>query len=483
MKKLEIWLGILRLPVDFLFAWLALFLTWIFRGSDFGALLVSPVTESAVFMSQSEFMFFAVLLVAMLIPILAYNKLYSLKSSDSFSSQVRKVLVSVAVWVMAIITYYFLIRDFPFSRFVLLAGAFMMFLFISLGRMLIHNLQHYLLRKGIGVRKVVLIASHLVGTKKLFDALSRDYRYKVVGYMSDVKLTDSGCKKLGDIVDFEVICTQVQFDDVIQIGDLKGALANGDLVNLCRYYHKEYQYVPEVFEVQRHNIYMNELAGLPVFRVKPTPLDGWWRVVKRLIDVVASGLGLIVLSPFLLLVALVIKLDSKGPVFFRYLDDGTEVKRIGYKGQEFHCWKFRTMQNNTHGQRYNELSDNDYRKGSPLVKIKNDPRVTKLGKFLRRFDIDELPQLFNVLKGDMSLVGPRPHLNEEVAKYQKHHQFVLTVKPGITGMAQVSGRSDLEFEDEIKLDTYYIENWTLWLDVKILFKTALVVFRGHGEYK
>ena len=116
-----------------------------------------------------------------------------------------------------------------------------------------------------------------------------------------------------------------------------------------------------------------------------------------------------------------------------------------------------------------------------LAGIKNDPRITKIGSFIRRTSIDELPQLFNVLKGEMSLVGPRPHLPEEVAKYQKHHKFVLTLKPGITGMAQISGRSDLDFEKEVKLDTYYIENWSLLLDLKILIKTILVIFKRYEE--
>jgi lipopolysaccharide/colanic/teichoic acid biosynthesis glycosyltransferase len=115
-----------------------------------------------------------------------------------------------------------------------------------------------------------------------------------------------------------------------------------------------------------------------------------------------------------------------------------------------------------------------------MVKIKNDPRVTRVGKFIRKWSIDELPQLWNVLKGDMSLVGPRPHLPEEVEKYDKHHKFVLSLKPGITGMAQISGRSNLDFEKEIQLDTYYIENWSLWLDIKIILKTFKVVFSGKA---
>jgi lipopolysaccharide/colanic/teichoic acid biosynthesis glycosyltransferase len=157
------------------------------------------------------------------------------------------------------------------------------------------------------------------------------------------------------------------------------------------------------------------------------------------------------------------------------------VKRVGQKGKLFPFYKFRTMKPNTHNLRYQELAHLNTREGTPMVKIKNDPRVTKIGRIMRKTSLDELPQLINVLKGEMSLVGPRPHLPEEVANYQKHHKFVLTIKPGITGMAQVSGRSDLDFEQEVKLDSFYIENWSLLLDLKILVQTILVVFKRYEE--
>ena len=138
------------------------------------------------------------------------------------------------------------------------------------------------------------------------------------------------------------------------------------------------------------------------------------------------------------------------------------------------------MRNKTDGLRYTPLAQKSHRKGSPLVKIKNDPRITRFGKLLRRWSIDELPQLFSVLSGKMSLVGPRPHLPEEVAKYEKHHKFSLSIHPGITGLAQINGRSNLNFEEEVQLDTYYIENWSIFLDIKILFRTIFVVIGGEG---
>ena len=158
------------------------------------------------------------------------------------------------------------------------------------------------------------------------------------------------------------------------------------------------------------------------------------------------------------------------------------MMRIGQGGKPFPYFKFRSMVPGTHNMRYRELSEKDTRKGAPVVKIENDPRITRVGGFIRKFSIDELPEFFLVLTGKMSLVGPRPHMPEEVAKYKPEHKKVLTIKPGITGLAQISGRADLDFDEEVRLDTYYIEHWSPWLDLYILFKTPIVVIFRKGAY-
>ena len=181
----------------------------------------------------------------------------------------------------------------------------------------------------------------------------------------------------------------------------------------------------------------------------------------------------------MLLIAILIKIDSNGPIFFSKRDDGTPVFRVGQGGKSFKYFKFRSMKNKMDSLRYTELADKNTRTNGPMVKIEDDPRITRLGKFIRRWSIDELAELFLVFKGDMSLVGPRPHLPEEVAKYEHHHKKVMTIKPGMTGLAQISGRSELSFEEEVRLDTYYIENWTLLLDLAILARTPIAVIRGR----
>ena len=199
--------------------------------------------------------------------------------------------------------------------------------------------------------------------------------------------------------------------------------------------------------------------------------------IKRMIDIVIATIMLIVFSPIMLLAALAIKIDSPGPILFAKEDDGSPLCRVGKGGKLFHYFKFRSMIKNTNEMRYGSLAHLDCHKDEPIAKIKDDPRITSVGKIIRRLSIDELPELFLVLKGDMSLVGPRPHFWKEVIQYKKCDRKCLAVKPGMTGLAQVSGRSDLAFKRARALDKYYLKNWSLCLDLIILLRTPLAVFK------
>lgn len=483
MKKFEIYFGVLRLPVDFIMTFLALLASYEIRRSEFVLQFLEPVDLNFLQAYHSFTKYSLVLAVIMVLILMSYG-MYSLRTTDTLGAQVKKAFLASGIWLMIIVTYFFVQRSFPFSRAVILGSALMVAMFLSFGRVMVNAVQRMFLKRGAGVRDVILIGNNNALLTQIYASLNKDYRFNVRGYVSSIKAPASipSKLKLGNFGDLENIFKRRKFDDVIHIGKFKDEVNNEELLSLCRIHHRDYQFVPEVFELQRTNILLNSVAGFPLFRLKRTSLDGWGRVFKRAFDVVGSALLLLILSPVFLIAALGIKLTSDGPVFFRKDDQGKVIKRVGHEGRLFCCLKFRTMKINTHSQRYNELSSKDIRKADPLVKIKGDPRITAFGKFLRRFDIDELPQLWNVLIGDMSLVGPRPHLQEEVDKYQEHHRFVFTIKPGITGLAQVNGRSDLNFEDEVRLDSYYIENWSIWMDVKILLRTVLVVLKGHGEH-
>lgn len=194
--------------------------------------------------------------------------------------------------------------------------------------------------------------------------------------------------------------------------------------------------------------------------------------VKRLIDVIAAAVLLALLSPLLLLIALLVKLSSPGPVFYRW-------RVVGEKGRYFTGYKFRTMTDNADRLKQELLTQNEM--SGPVFKMEDDPRITRCGRFLRRFSLDELPQLWSVLKGDMSLVGPRPPLQEEYEHFNDWQKRKLAARPGITCLWQVSGRNRIrDFDDWVRLDLEYIKNWSLWLDVKILFRTAIAVVTGRG---
>ena len=230
---------------------------------------------------------------------------------------------------------------------------------------------------------------------------------------------------------------------------------------------------PALLDVAGPRTTIRPVAGLTLLHVDHPELDGGKQVLKTVFDKIVALAGIILLAPLVAIVTLAIKLGDRGPVFFRQT-------RVGKDGHTFSVWKFRTMVVDAE-QRKEELTA--YNEGAGvLFKMRGDPRVTKAGVWLRRYSLDELPQLFNVLVGDMSLVGPRPALPDEAAQYGGHMRRRLVVKPGITGLWQVNGRSDLAWEEAVRLDVRYVENWSLALDLQILWKTWSAVIHGHGAY-
>ena len=197
-----------------------------------------------------------------------------------------------------------------------------------------------------------------------------------------------------------------------------------------------------------------------------------YKVIKRALDIIISFVGLVILFPFLVVIAIAIKIDSKGPVLFRH-------KRIGKGGKTIYIYKYRTMLPNAEDM-INEFNDEQLKEFKENYKLKKDPRITRVGRFLRKTSIDELPQLLNILKGELSLVGPRPVVQEELERYGKNADKFLSVMPGLTGYWQANGRSLTTYEQRMKMELYYVENCTLLLDIKIFFKTIFIVFKKEG---
>lgn len=243
--------------------------------------------------------------------------------------------------------------------------------------------------------------------------------------------------------------------------------------DVCEEFGVPFRIVPDVLELRMGEVVIDTSLGLPTFSVKPVSLHGWTYFYKRLFDVSAS-ITILSLAFFpLILIAILVRLDSRGPVLFRQL-------RMGHRNKAFPFFKFRTMVANADD--YLEKLKAQSERSGPVFKMKNDPRVTRVGKFLRKFSLDELPQIFNVLMGHMSLVGPRPQVLWEASAYDEWARKRLNVLPGITGLWQVSGRAQLSYEQMIELDVYYIEHWSPGLDLKILLRTVPTILGGQGAY-
>jgi exopolysaccharide biosynthesis polyprenyl glycosylphosphotransferase len=230
---------------------------------------------------------------------------------------------------------------------------------------------------------------------------------------------------------------------------------------------------PALTDIAGPRIHARPVAGLPLIHVDFPTFEGRRHSAKRAFDIIASGLGLVLLSPVFLLLTILVRRDSPGPAFFRQ-------ERVGLNGKRFAMHKFRSMVPDAEAQLRTLLDQSDG--NGVLFKLKQDPRVTKVGAVLRRYSLDELPQLIDVFRGDMSLVGPRPPLAHEVEQYDDWSHRRLLVKPGITGLWQVSGRSELSWEDSVRLDLYYVENWSLTGDIIILWRTLKAVIRPVGAY-
>ena len=246
-----------------------------------------------------------------------------------------------------------------------------------------------------------------------------------------------------------------------------------DLVDRCHREGVRVRVAPSTMEILMDRVEFVPGRALPLFELKPPVFDGLDFVIKRLFDLVGSVILIVVLSPFLLAIALAIRFDSSGPVLFR-------SPRPGIGGRVFSCLKFRTMHADAHSMQEELEPRNEA--GGAIFKIREDPRVTRVGSLLRRFSFDELPQLFNVLRGHMSLVGPRPLPQRDYDKLEEWHRKRYLVLPGMTGLWQVSGRSELDFDDLVRLDFLYLERWSVFMDLTILLKTIPAVLKSHGAW-
>lgn len=457
MKKSDFFFNILRLPVDFLMLVIAGLATYFLRTE------IISVFRPVLFefnLPLIKYVYLVVSVSIFFVGIYTIAGLYSMRYRLGFAEEFVRVVFASSAGIMSVIIYIFLRQELFDSRFLVLGNWFLAIIFVWVGRLIIRWLQQVMVAKyNFGIHRIVIVGNNQGASSLVKEINSDPYSgYRIVNHFSEpeVSLIKSVAGNLG--ID-EVVLTHPHYSE--------GKIS--ELVDFCNENHITFKFVPNISQLLTSNFSVDVFKGMPFIEIKRTSLDGWGRVFKRIVDTLGSLVGLIVFIPVFALVSFLIKWETEGPVFVR-------LRRIS-KNKEFELLKFRSMINNAHELNlYLRSLGNDRPDAGPLWKLKNDPRITKTGKFIRKTRIDELPQLWNIFKGDMSLVGPRPHQPDEIANYQKHHKKVLAIKAGATGFAQVSGSSDLSFEQEVALDSFYIDNWSLWLDTKIIFKTAIKMF-------
>lgn len=467
-KRTDLLFALLLVPADFFLFLLAGASSYYIRFST-----LSSEIRPVVF--ELPFVFFAkvaILVAVAWVLVFALFGLYRVGGWRKRWDELKRVFVACSFGFFLVILFLFFTRELFSSRFIMLAAWFLAILYVSLGRLLMRSLHHWFYRRGIGIRKAML-----VGAGRVHDLVRREIGLRpALGY--EVALEFGQLSEANKESIFEKIRAH-SIDSVVLLDSAAPKSLLLELYDLCDEHNVSFSFSADFFGTISRNFFYNTIADIPIIELRRTPLFGWGRILKRAVDIVGSVLALIIFSPLLGLTALAIKLDSRGPIIYK--------NRRTSPGGEFDVYKFRYMKiESCTGEAYGgksaeaferELIEKDSVREGPLYKIKHDPRKTRVGRVIERLSIDELPQFLNVLKGDMSLVGPRPHQPREVAGYTRYHKKVFAIKPGVTGMAQVSGRSDLDFDDEVRLDLMYIEHWSLLLDLIIILKTPIAMLR------
>ena len=412
--------------------------------------------------------------------LLAYQLegVYDLRRRSGWLDQVYSLFTGTLIGLAVLIVLTFYLRPMFYSRLMLGYAGVLIVTVLSLSRLGWGALQAHLFRRGIGVERVLVVGCGEVGRAVMGSIMARpELGYQVVGFVDDDPergQRDLGrFRALGSIDALPRLLAQRQIDEVIVALPWRSIERIMQVMSLCEQYGVRTRIVPDLFQLRLNRVDIDTISGIPVIGVKDVSIRGWNRAMKRAMDIVLAAAGLVLTAPLMALVALLIRWDSPGPILFRQV-------RVGRDGRLFTLYKFRSMRVGAEEEKARLQALNEAT--GPLFKIRDDPRLTRVGRLLRRLSIDELPQLWNVLRGDMSLVGPRPPVPSEVEQYQPWHRKRLAIDPGMTGLWQVSGRSELTFDEMVMLDLYYAENWSLWLDFKIILRTIPTVILGTGAY-
>jgi len=421
---------------------------------------------------------FGLLFTALMMVAFQMDRVYQHWRRRPWLDQVYRIINATAKSVVVMLAVTFVLQPLQYSRLLLVEASIIAIILLALSRMVQNGIVGRLRARGIGGDRVIIVGAGEVGRTVMRTIVARpELGYQTVGFVDDNPQkgqTDIGrLKALGPLRNLSRLIEEEAVDEVIITLPWMYHRKIMGIVRECERRQVSARIVPDLFQMSLSRVDVDDLGGVPLIGVREVGFGQGALLVKRGMDVVGAAMGLILGAPLLALIALAIRLDSPGPIVFRQT-------RMGIGDRHFEMYKFRSMRKGAEAEleRLRELNEAD----GPIFKIHDDPRLTRVGRFLRRTSLDELPQLWNVLRGEMSLVGPRPPLPAEVTRYMEWHKQRLGVRPGMTGLWQVSGRSMLSFDEGVLLDIYYIENWSLWLDFKILLRTIPRALFGDGAY-
>ena len=456
MKLTDLCFALSRFILDtgaLLLAFLGAYL-WRMQYYQFGGITFFRAPETIIPLTTFLQWAFPIILVILLVFI--FRGEYKLKTEEKLSQETTHLFFSLVLSFTVVLAYFFFAQWHFFSRLIFGLAGLIGLLFLLLGRVLLRQVRLQAHRKGFGQKNLLLIGNGKIAAQ-ILNLLKTQPQYNVIKV-----LKESDTKQL------ETQLRTLSIDEVWLASDQGTKALTDKLVQITHIHHKKFRFFPDELGMDLAAVSSSTFLGIPILTLLSTKLDGWGLVIKTIFDLVLAIIALVMLSPVMVFVGLLIwQQNPKAPVIYK-------SRRVGKNSQHFNCYKFRTMVPDADAQKQDLKSE----RGEVLFKIKNDPRVTPIGHWLRKFSLDELPQIFNVLRLEMSFIGPRPHLVEEVAKYPALDRQVLSIRPGISGFSQVNGRSSLTFSEEMRYEMYYLKNWSFLLDVIIFIKSIWVVITG-----
>lgn len=435
-------------------------------------------TEYIRLLPVASYQWLLVFVVAFWTPLLYFTGAYRLLYLPSSTREILRLWVAVILGVTGLTLVIFLSKSVYISRLFVLIFAVLDLAILSAGRVFVFLVASLVVKSPMHIRNVVIVGTG-EDARKLAESIRshRNWGLNFLGYIREEagEGTDPAHdeKVLGSIDGIQSIIHVHFIDEVIFAVSKNKIEAMEDVFLTLEDEGINARLALNIFPHMIAKVHIEELDDTPLLTFTTIPTNEFALFFKRVFDIFISFFLLLVLSPLMLAIALLIKATSRGPVLF-------SQKRCGLNGRPFDFYKFRSMYVNAEEIK-EKLTDSNEMEG-PVFKIKDDPRVTPIGRFIRKTSLDETPQLWNVFRGDMSMVGPRPPLPEEVANYKRWQRRRLSMKPGLTCIWQVNGRNQIQFHEWMKLDLQYIDNWSLWLDFKILFKTIPAVLSGKGAY-